>query len=30
MMMMAGARGTANTETMVAITLEKTVQIMKG
>jgi uncharacterized protein with GYD domain len=30
MMMLGGARGTGDTETMTAVTLEKAVQIMKG
>jgi hypothetical protein len=30
MMMLAGARGTANTETMVAVSLDKAIQIMKN
>jgi len=30
MMMLGGARGTGDTETMTAVTLEKAVQIMKN
>lgn len=30
MMMLGGARGTGDTETMTAVTLDKAVQIMKG